>query len=124
MIVSKKGKESVTEFSVLESLGNFSLVEASPLTGRTHQIRVHLHAIGHPLAVDPVYGTRKELYLSEIKRKFKHTKDIEEKPLVSRCTLHSFSLTFPHPVSGNMITVEADLPKDMNALLSQLRKKK
>jgi len=124
MIISKKGKDSVTEFSVLESLGNFSLVEASPLTGRTHQIRVHLHAIGHPLAVDSVYGTRKELYLSEIKRKFKHAKDTEEKPLISRCTLHSASLTFPHPVSGEMITIEAPLPKDMNALLSQLRKKK
>jgi 23S rRNA pseudouridine1911/1915/1917 synthase len=124
MIVSKKGKESVTEFAVLESLGNFSLVEASPLTGRTHQIRVHLHAIGHPLAVDPVYGTRKEFFLSEIKQKFKYTKDTEEKPLVSRCTLHSSSLTFPHPVSGEMITIESPLPKDLNALLAQLRKKK
>jgi 23S rRNA pseudouridine1911/1915/1917 synthase len=124
MIISKKGKESVTEFSVLESLGNFSLVEAVPFTGRTHQIRVHLHAIGHPLAVDPVYGTRKELYLSEIKRKFKTAKETEEQPLVSRCTLHSCSLTFPHPVSGEMITVESPLPRDMNALLAQLRKKK
>jgi 23S rRNA pseudouridine955/2504/2580 synthase/23S rRNA pseudouridine1911/1915/1917 synthase len=124
MMPSKKGKESVTEFSVIEHFSNFALIEAHPLTGRTHQIRVHFAAIGHPLAVDSIYGTRSQLLLSEIKKGYRGRKDEPERPLISRLTLHSWKLTFDHPQSGQPVSVESPIPKDIHALLSQLRKKK
>jgi 23S rRNA pseudouridine1911/1915/1917 synthase len=122
MIISKKGKESVTKYSVAEEFGKYALLSVFPLTGRTHQIRIHLKALGYPLMVDSVYGERGELYLSEIKRGYRYGKDTEEKAFVSRCTLHARSLTFTHPVHGTAMMIEAPLPKDLNALLNQLRK--
>ena len=122
MMVSKKGKEAVTEYTVIESFNDFSLVEAKLITGRTHQIRVHFAAIGFPLAVDTMYGKREKLFLSEIKRSYRGTKDIEERPLLTRTSLHSWKLVIPHPVSNAPINVEAPLPKDLNAVISQLRK--
>jgi 23S rRNA pseudouridine1911/1915/1917 synthase len=122
MIISKKGKDSVTKYSVAEEYGKNALLNVFPLTGRTHQIRIHLKALGCPLMVDSVYGERSELYLSEIKRGYRTGKDAEEKPFISRCTLHARSLSFTHPVHGTSMVVEAPLPKDLNALLNQLRK--
>jgi 23S rRNA-/tRNA-specific pseudouridylate synthase len=82
---------------------------------------VHCKAVGHPLAVDPLYGNRSELLLSSIKRKYK-SYDREEKPLIARLTLHSEQLTVVHPGTGEPITFTAKLPRDMNALVTQLRK--
>jgi 23S rRNA pseudouridine1911/1915/1917 synthase len=122
MIISKKGKESVTKYSVAEEFGKYALLSVFPLTGRTHQIRIHLKALGYPLLVDSVYGERSELYLSEIKRGYRTGKDTDEKPFVSRCTLHAKSLAFTHPATGAAMKIEAPLPRDLNALLNQLRK--
>jgi RluA family pseudouridine synthase len=122
MMVSKKGKEAITEYTVIESFNNFSLVEATLVTGRTHQIRVHFNALGFPLAVDLMYGKREKLFLSEIKKSINLGKEEEERPLLTRTALHSWKLTVPHPVTGEPVHVEAGIPKDLNAVINQLRK--
>lgn len=122
MMASKKGKEAITEYSVIESFSKFSLVEAKLITGRTHQIRVHFAAIGFPLAVDAMYGKRDKLFLSEIKKSINLGKEEEERPLLSRTSLHSWKLSIPHPTTGEIIKIEAKIPKDINAVLNQLRK--
>jgi RluA family pseudouridine synthase len=118
---SARGKESLTVLRLRERFRGYSYVEAQPMTGRQHQIRVHCRAVGLPLAVDPLYGNRKELMLSAFKRKYKDY-GREEKPLIDRLTLHAERLTITHPGSGEPMTFEAELPKDMKALLTQLRK--
>lgn len=118
---SARGKESTTILRLRERFHGFSYVEAQPLTGRQHQIRVHCKAVGLPLAVDPFYGNRSELLLSTFKRKYRDYGH-EEKPLIARLTLHAEQLTVVHPGTGEPVTFQAKLPKDMNALLNQLRK--
>jgi 23S rRNA pseudouridine1911/1915/1917 synthase len=98
-----------------------TLMKVYPVTGRRHQIRVHLKAIGYPLAVDPYYGGEK-LLLSEFKRHYKLAKYTEERPLMGRLTLHARSLTFVHPASGKEMVMEAELPKDFRATLEALEK--
>ncbi len=123
MIVAKRGKPSLTTYKVVETFQNFSLVEAQIHTGRTHQIRVHFQFIGHPLAIDELYGRRTAFYLSEVKRnKYVQGKYQEERPLMSRSTLHAYKLTFNHPTTGEEMTFSADLPKDFSAVLKQLRR--
>lgn len=126
MVVAKKGKQAITHYKVLENLGAYSLVEIDLKTGRTHQIRVHMSHIGFPLAVDAMYAKKRELLLSEIKKKrvvvTKHEE--AERPLVKRHTLHSHSLSFYHPVTRKEMTITAELPKDLRALHNQLLKYK
>lgn len=118
---SARGKESTTILRLRERFHGFSYVEAQPLTGRQHQIRVHCKAVGLPLAVDPFYGNRSELLLSTFKKRYRDYGH-EEKPLIARLTLHAERLTVVHPGTGEPVTFEAKLPKDMSALLNQLRK--
>jgi 23S rRNA pseudouridine1911/1915/1917 synthase len=123
MVVNAKGKPAVTEYKVIESFKAFSLVEADIKTGRTHQVRVHMQSIGHPLAIDPLYGKRAYLMLSEIKRQaYKLSKEEDERPLMSRHTLHAQQLRLQHPVTGDIVQVEALLPKDFKAVVQQLGK--
>lgn len=120
---AKRGKPSVTAYKVVEAFDHYSLIEANILTGRTHQIRIHCKHIGHPLVVDPLYGSADALYLSEIKRKrFNLKKMSDERPLLSRVPLHSYRLQILHPISGETITQECPMPKDFRATLNQLRK--
>ncbi|MCE5253897.1 MAG: RluA family pseudouridine synthase [Actinomycetia bacterium] len=95
-------REARTHFRVLESLGDFTLVEARLETGRTHQIRVHFLAIGHPVAGDPTYARRDVLGLG---RQF----------------LHSYRLSFTHPVTGQALQFEGPLPADLAEVLARLR---
>jgi 23S rRNA pseudouridine955/2504/2580 synthase/23S rRNA pseudouridine1911/1915/1917 synthase len=121
MTVNPKGKKSITLFNVLERFDGFSLVEAKPLTGRTHQVRVHLKAFGFPLAIDPLYSDAGPVYLSQFKKNYK-SKDEEEKPVINRLPLHAFRLSFREPTEGKTIVVEAPLPKDFSRMLKMLRK--
>lgn len=116
------GKRSITEYKVLEEFENYSLVEVRPLTGRMHQIRIHFKAIGHPLAIDSIYGNRNEIFLSEIKKKYRLKENEPEKPLMNRLTLHALRLGFFHFRKKEYIEFEARLPKDFESLLKQLRK--
>lgn len=123
MLVTRRGKPSLTKYRIIEKFNNFSLAEANIKTGRTHQIRVHFQFIGHPLAIDKVYGKRDAFYLSEVKRKkYSKGKDQEERPLMSRTTLHAYRLELTHPKSGERLTFEAEPPKDFAVVLKQLRR--
>lgn len=120
-VAGKDGKEAVTEYNILEKLNGFSLAEVLPKTGRTHQIRVHFKAFGHPLAVDPLYGSAEGIYLSDIKKNYKPKPGDSEKPLIGRLTLHSFSLRFRH-IRGIDMVLTAELPKDFRSVIQHLRK--
>lgn len=123
MLVHKRGKESKTHFTVLRQFQRFALVSLDLLTGRMHQIRVHLQFIGHPLAVDVLYGSRAQLFVSELKgKKFQLGKYTEEKPLLQRQPLHAESIHFIHPTTGQEMSITAPMPKDMRAVLNQLEK--
>ncbi len=124
MIIASRGKPSLTLYQVIERFKNYTLVEANIKTGRTHQVRVHFERIGYPLAVDSLYGRKSAFLLSEVKmKKYRRGKDVlEEKPLMSRTTLHAAKVTFDHPTTNESITFEAELPKDFRAVLNQLRK--
>jgi RluA family pseudouridine synthase len=119
-IDTKKGKEARTDYTMMERFDGYALVEARPHTGRTHQIRVHLSAIGLPILADPLYGDGRGFFLSTIKRNYQGKE--EEQPLLRRTALHAFSLSFIHPVTRENILIEAPLPKDMEAVLKALRK--
>jgi 23S rRNA-/tRNA-specific pseudouridylate synthase len=115
------GKPSVTEFRVLERFGGFALFECHPLTGRTHQIRVHLAAVGAPVLNDPFYGDPEvKLLLSGLKRRYKGRD--EEKPLIDRLALHASALVLKHPVTREPVTIRAELPNEFEVALKYLRK--
>jgi 23S rRNA pseudouridine955/2504/2580 synthase/23S rRNA pseudouridine1911/1915/1917 synthase len=123
MVINKRGKASKTTFKVLESFKYYTLVEADIHSGRLHQIRVHLASIGYPLAIDFLYGNKGEFKLSFIKKKrLNLPKHEEERPIMTRTTLHAYTLTIAHPTTKEEMTFKADLPKDFRAVLNQLRK--
>jgi len=124
MTVYRKGKESITDYEVVEDLKIFSWVQFQIHTGRTHQIRVHAKHIGHPILCDDLYGDGKSILLSSLKHKFKLSKnEWEEKPILNRLALHALSLILKK-MDEEPIKLEAPLPKDLRALLQQLRKRK
>lgn len=112
------GKEAATIFNTLEVYGKYSLIACFPITGRMHQIRIHLSSIGVPIVADAQYGG-KDIFLSSLKRNFKLKKDTEELPLIRRVALHARSITF-RDLKGKEVTVEAKYPKDFGALIRQL----
>jgi 23S rRNA pseudouridine1911/1915/1917 synthase len=99
---AKNGKPAITHFTVLERFADHTFVELRLETGRTHQIRVHMQYIGHPLEGDPVYGRRR-------------------KALLDGQALHAAVLGFRHPANGEQMLFEAPLPGDMERLLALLR---
>jgi len=117
-----KGKPAMTEYRVLERLPAHTLLEVRPKTGRLHQIRVHLAAIGYPLAVDARYGRCKALYLSRLKANYRASARHEERPLIARLTLHASLLAFDHPSGTGRVSFEAPVPKDFRAVLNQMRR--
>ena len=122
MTVHRNGKESLTDFEVLEDFKIFSWIQFRIHTGRTHQIRVHAKHIGHPVVCDELYGDGNPVLLSSLKHKFKLSKnELEERPLLHRLALHAKNLNFTN-TNGELIKLEAPLPKDLKALLQQLRK--
>jgi RluA family pseudouridine synthase len=125
-----RGKKSLTRFHLLGSAGNYSVVEAFPETGRTHQIRVHLAALGHPVVCDEFYGNTKPVFLSAIKRGWRGD-PFEEKPLLTRLGLHGAELYIPEykssvgPADADSekgVTLMAPLFRDMAALVNQMEK--
>lgn len=122
MVVAKRGKMAVTDYKVVEHWPLCSLLQFQIHTGRTHQIRVHMQHLGHPILCDELYGDGKPFLLSSIKRKFKLSgKDETEKPLLSRLALHAYKLEVTM-ADGKLISVEAPLPRDMAAVINQLNK--
>lgn len=122
MVVNRKGKASHTDFRVLEHLGKYTLVEFQIHTGRTHQIRVHMADYGHPIVCDPLYGDGSPVFLSHLKKNYNLSKnELEERPILARLALHSSKLAFTDQ-QGTRHQFEADMPKDMRALVNQLKK--
>jgi 23S rRNA pseudouridine955/2504/2580 synthase len=116
--ISKLGKAAQTTFTTLKVYGNFTLMDCRPLTGRMHQIRIHLATLGASIAGDPLYGGH-PVFLSKLKRGFNLKKDTEEEPLMKRMALHAFSLEFLD-LAGKKVQVEAPYPKDFRVLVKQL----
>lgn len=121
MMTHAKGKPSLTDYEVLETFRQFSWLRFRIHTGRTHQIRVHMHHIGHPIVCDEIYGEGGPILLSALKKNFKLSKQAEEeRPLLSRLALHSHRLKFT--LDGTDYDLEAEVPKDLRAVLKQLEK--
>ncbi len=118
----RKGKAAITTYTITDQFRHFALAEVQIQTGRTHQIRVHFQAIGHPLAVDRIYGQRKAFYLSEVKKHYKLGKFEEERPLISRVSLHAHQLSFIHPSTQERVHFTAPIPKDLAVTIKQLHK--
>ncbi|MCR4789951.1 MAG: RluA family pseudouridine synthase [Treponemataceae bacterium] len=122
-VINKRyGKKAETEFRLIGTCGQFSWIEAKPLTGRTHQIRVHLGESQLSIVCDPLYGgNTKPIRLSEIKRNWKG--DVfEERPLMNRLALHAYEISFTHPSSGEIVTFNAPYSKDMESVRYQFEK--
>jgi 23S rRNA pseudouridine955/2504/2580 synthase/23S rRNA pseudouridine1911/1915/1917 synthase len=121
--VHPNGKEAISNYRVIEEFRHYSLLELDLITGRTHQIRVHLKAIGYPLLVDDFYGYAEAFYLSEVKKKkYNLGRHHKEMPLFSRSSLHAHKLSFVYPGKQDILDITAPLPKDFKACLNQLRK--
>ena len=95
--VSSDGQDAITDYEVQQRFDNYSVVKCLLRTGRTHQIRVHMAAIGHPLLGDTLYGTASNL--------------------IRRQALHSYKISFIHPITHQKMFLQADLPEDMKKVL-------
>jgi 23S rRNA pseudouridine1911/1915/1917 synthase len=102
-VASRGGRQAITEYLVLEHLKGFTLLEVRPRTGRTHQVRVHLAFVRHPVVGDRAYGRREQRL--EIGRQF----------------LHAYRLGFCLPSSGRQVELVSELPSDLEAVLEKLR---
>jgi len=120
-IRARKGRPAQSRYRVAERFRGFTLVEVRPLTGRQHQVRLHLSGIGHPLAVDPLYGGKEAVYLSELKRGYRRKADRPESPIIARLTLHASRLELDLPADERLV-VDAPPPRDFERLLATLRK--
>jgi 23S rRNA pseudouridine1911/1915/1917 synthase len=118
----RHGKSALTRYAVLERFRGYTLLDMRPQTGRSHQIRVHLQAIGYPLAIDALYGAGEPLLLSALKPSYRPKPGAVEHPLMARLTLHAQALRLMHPTHGGTCTWVAPLPKDFTAVLRNLRR--
>jgi RluA family pseudouridine synthase len=117
----KNGKRSRTLFELLEEFNGYSLLKCQPLTGRTHQIRVHLRQAGLPIVGDELYGGS-QLLLSRLKSDYRLKPNKTERPLLDRVALHAAELRLVHPVTGSEITITAPWPKDLTVAVKYLRR--
>ncbi len=122
MRVHEKGKPSKTIVTAEQRFDGFTLVRCRPITGRTHQIRVHLSFAGFPLMIDRFYGRRDQLMLSEIKRGYRAKKGAVERPLMDRLTLHAERVQWVDPLDGTQRSTRSPIPKDLARTLKQLAK--
>lgn len=119
-VKNEDGKHSVTNLHVLERYKNATLLEVTPQTGRTHQIRAHLSAIGFPILGDQVYGGKEGS--AKKAHDEKAPKTINKSGIsFRRQALHAHTLQFTHPMTGKKLKITAPLPKDMQDLIDRLR---
>jgi 23S rRNA pseudouridine1911/1915/1917 synthase len=113
-VLSRLGKEAITEYEVVERFRGYSLVHLHPKTGRTHQLRVHMSYIGHPMAGDTFYGGH---HVSE----FHLTGTGSDLPLTNQQALHAYRIRFKHPIHETTMELEAPPPEELAKLISLLR---
>jgi 23S rRNA pseudouridine955/2504/2580 synthase len=118
--ITKEGKPAQTIFNTLGTYFAHSLIECKPITGRLHQIRVHLAHLKSPICGDEMYGGN-PLYLSALKRRFNLKKGTDELPIMQRVSLHAYAIGF-EGLDGERIEVQAPYPKDFEVLVKQLEK--
>jgi 23S rRNA pseudouridine955/2504/2580 synthase len=114
------GKSAQTIFKTVKTYFAHTLIACKPITGRLHQIRIHLAYLGAPICGDSLYGG-KPLFLSSLKRKFNLKKDTEERPIMQRVALHAYSISF-EDLAGEKLGAEAPYPKDFAVMIKQLEK--
>lgn len=119
MIVTPGGPEARTEYHVVERFAGFTLVRCRLHTGRMHQIRAHLKALGHPIVCDKLYGIRQELRVSDIRPLHRGE---EDKLLLDRQALHAHRIEFNHPLTLERLKIEAPIPTDMAATIDALKR--
>jgi 23S rRNA pseudouridine955/2504/2580 synthase len=119
-IDKQKGKIAETIFFTLKKYNRYTLVKCMPITGRMHQIRVHLQCLKAPIVCDPTYGGE-HIFLSNIKRKFNLKQETEELPLMKRVALHARQITFKD-LDDSIISVDVPYPKDFEVLVQKLEK--
>ncbi len=126
-VVREGGREAVTHYRVLERYVDFTLVECALRTGRTHQIRVHMDHIGHPVAGDPVYGPRRPRRLRrEMARSMALVVDDGYPEAIGALegqALHAHFLTFRHPATGEPMEFRVPMPPDMERAVAELRRR-
>ena len=105
-VTFKNSREAITHYRVIERFGQYTHIELTLETGRTHQIRVHMASLGHPVAGDPVYGGKKYL-----------------QTLGGQC-LHAYFISFTHPRTQQTLTLSSPLPQYFTDFLDRLRKQK
>jgi 23S rRNA pseudouridine955/2504/2580 synthase len=116
--ISREGKPAQTYFTTIKNYKAHTLIRCNPITGRMHQIRIHLTLLKAPITGDETYGGL-PFFVSSVKRNFHLKKMTDEQPLMKRMALHAFSLEFAL-LNGEKVTVEAPYPKDFKALIKQL----
>ncbi|MBN1909826.1 MAG: RluA family pseudouridine synthase [Pirellulales bacterium] len=109
-------RRAETFYEVVERFAHFAALRVSPKTGRTHQIRVHLDHVGHPVLCDRLYGGRSQLTRGELRGD-----PTDTLVLLDRQALHAWRISFAHPKSGEPMTLEAPLPPDIERVLAELR---
>jgi 23S rRNA pseudouridine1911/1915/1917 synthase len=119
--VERKGKAASTHVEVAERFGHFTLLRVMPHTGRQHQIRVHLSALGYPLALDPLYGLRQELTGADLGQVLGHEVDGARGVLLDRLPLHAERIEYTNPTTDRATSQQAPLPEDLAGLIGLLR---
>lgn len=117
-VAARAGREALTEVFVVDSFEHFDYIRVAILTGRTHQIRVHLAHISHPILGDPLYGGRRSKGLPSQTRLRNHISALLK--AMPRQALHASRLSFDHPVTGKRMDFKTGLPDDMRAVLERL----
>jgi 23S rRNA pseudouridine1911/1915/1917 synthase len=120
--VRNGGKHAVTRYEVLEEFSYLSVLQLKLLTGRTHQIRVHLHHIGHPVFGDPTYGGRRIAWGGTEKKKKETVQQFLK--IIPRQALHAKTIGFVHPFTKEKMKFDSDLPADMTQVLNLLRRER
>jgi len=113
------GRPAITLYFVVRRFERFTLVRVTPRTGRTHQIRLHLAALNHPVVADALYGGGDAVGTAELTVP---SQAENAEPLIERQALHARSITFAHPATGRPMTLTAPLPQDMRRLLDALER--